>query len=159
MAKEIERKFLVKSHWRPETEGLRIVQGYLSTADSPVVRVRIYGDKGYLTVKGKTEGISRSEYEYEIPLRDAEEMLRLCPEPPVEKIRHRIPLDGHTFEVDVFHGANEGLVLAEVELSSPDEPFTRPDWIGKEVSADSHYYNSNLAKHPFTKWQTARANI
>lgn len=153
MAKEIERKFLVAENWRPEAEGQRIVQGYLSTAVSPVVRVRICGEKAYLTVKDKTDGISRSEYEYEIPLVDAEEMLALCAAPPIEKVRHRMPCGDHVFEVDVFLGANEGLILAEVELSSPEEAFCRPDWLGEEVSGDPRYYNAYIAARPFTTWQ------
>lgn len=157
MAKEIERKFLVTETWHladphPAYGSARIVQAYLTTSDSPIVRVRIYGEKAYLTVKGKTEGISRDEYEYEIPIDDAKEMMRLAPTFPIEKIRYRIPFDNHIFEIDVFCGANEGLVLAEVELSSPDDLLSLPDWIGEEVSADPRYFNAHLAKHPFTTW-------
>ena len=153
MRQEIERKFLVSPDWKPTDKGLAIAQGYLATEKSSTVRVRLYGDKGYLTIKGKTEGISRAEYEYEIPVDDAKELLKLCKEPPIEKTRYLENYNGHTFEVDVFHGKNAPLVLAEVELASPEENFSSPPWLGEEVSADERYFNAYLACHPYGDWQ------
>jgi adenylate cyclase len=155
VAKEIERKFLVKPrNWSELGPGLRIRQGYLCTAKERTVRVRTYGDHAYLTIKGTTSGISRSEYEYEIPFADATEILdHLCVHPLIEKTRYRIPFAGHTFEVDVFNGANRGLTVAEVELKSPDEKVELPDWIDREVSDDPRYFNSNLAQKPFSTWK------
>jgi len=150
---EIERKFLVRTDlWKPSTNGEAIAQGYLSDVPERTVRVRIRGDKGYITVKGKNDGISRAEYEYEIPLKDAEELLKLCEPPILIKRRHVENVDGTIFEVDVFAGENAPLVLAEVELAEPSAPFPRPVWLGKEVSDDSRYYNSYLARHPYGLW-------
>jgi adenylate cyclase len=155
MPKEIERKFLVKPrNWSELGPGLNIRQGYLCIAPERTVRVRTYGDHGYLTIKGTTSGISRSEYEYEIAFFDATEILdHLCLHPLIEKTRYRIPFAGHTFEVDEFNGANRGLTLAEVELKTPDEKVDLPDWIDREVSHDPRYFNSNLAQKPFSTWE------
>lgn len=153
---EIERKFLVKPSWHPASSGEEIAQGYLSSVPERTVRVRIRGDRGYLTVKGKNGGMDaarRAEFEYEIPVADARAMLALCELGVIEKVRHvELAADGHVWEIDVFHGANEGLVVAEVELGAEDEPFTRPDWLGEEVTGDARYYNSSLSKHPYTSW-------
>jgi adenylate cyclase len=155
MAKEIERKFLVRPRtWSELGPGLVIRQGYLSTAIERTVRVRTYGDRGYVTIKGVTSGISRDEYEYEIPFGDATEIIdRLCHRPLIEKTRYRIPFAGHTFEVDEFTGANRGLTVAEVELKSADEKAELPDWIDRDVSGDPRYFNSNLALKPFSTWE------
>lgn len=152
MAEEIERKFLVRgSDWR-QVKGEIFRQGYLSSAKERTVRVRVAGDKGFLTIKGPSSGLSRAEYEYEIPLADASAMLALCEQPLIEKTRYKIPFGDHTWEVDEFHGLNEGLVVAEVELRSADEEPARPDWVGEEVSHDHRYSNSNLVKRPYTTW-------
>lgn len=153
MAAEIERKFLVKKGWRPQSKGVRIAQGYLSSVPERTVRVRVKGEKGYLTVKGRNEGIRRAEYEYEIPLADAEAMLSLCEQPLIEKRRCLEPFDGFTWEVDVFAGANEGLIVAEIELPAEDTPFEKPAWLGAEVSGDARYYNSSLIRHPYRDWK------
>ena len=152
MATEIERKFLVAGDFRSEATGkTRIVQGYICSEKGRTVRVRIRGDKGYLTVKGaaSSSGLSRYEFEREVPLEDAEQMLRLCEQESINKERYLVPYKGHTWEVDVFHGHNEGLILAEIELSREDEPFERPSWLGKEVTGDRRYYNSVLMRTPF----------
>ncbi|MDD2799265.1 MAG: CYTH domain-containing protein [Bacteroidales bacterium] len=151
MSTEIERKFLVNSDaYKREAEGVYYRQNYLSNNESGVVRVRIAGDKGYLTIKGKSVGISRSEFEYEIPLDDAEVMLdNLCTLPEIEKVRYRVSFGGFVWEVDEFSGKNEGLVVAEIELPTEDTVFEKPDWVGEEVSDDARYYNSNLLNHPF----------
>ena len=155
MAKEIERKFLVKPrNWSDLGPGLKIRQGYLSATIERTVRVRTYGDRGYITIKGKTSGISRDEYEYEIPFADATEILdHLCLQPLIEKTRYRIPFKGNIFEVDEFNGANRGLTIAEAELKSADEKIDLPDWIDREVSDDPRYFNSNLAEKPFSRWE------
>jgi Uncharacterized protein conserved in bacteria len=154
MGQEIERKFLVNSDkFKQLAKGIHYRQGYMSRTDKGVVRVRIAGDKGYLTIKGKKSGISRLEYEYEIPVADAVEMLdKLCMKPDIEKYRYHVGFDGFTWEVDEFLGANAGLVVAEIELPEEDTPFTKPDWIGAEVSHDARYFNSNLIKHPYSEW-------
>ena len=154
MAIEIERKFLVTNNsWRENVMGILFRQGYLSAESERTVRVRLEGDVGKLTIKGKTEGISRSEYEYEIPRQEAAEMLdTLCLKPLIEKTRYRIEHAGLVWEVDEFYGANEGLILAEVELESEDTKFELPDWVGQEVSGNPRYYNSNLVKDPYTEW-------
>jgi adenylate cyclase len=153
MAKEIERKFLVKAQsWRRPDKGKRYRQGYLSTVKERTVRVRTAGDKGYITVKGVTTGASRAEYEYEIPLADANEMLKLCEQPLIEKTRYRVPIDRVVWEVDEFEGVNAGLITAEVELKSEDQQVKIPDWIDKEVTTDPRYFNANLVAHPYTKW-------
>ena len=153
MGTEIERKFLVIPDWRPQGPGKAIVQGYLSSAKERVVRIRLIGDEARITIKGATDGISRAEYEYPIPVADAREILdTLCERPFVDKTRYLVPYGGQTWEVDIFHGANEGLVLAELELDSADAVVDLPPWVLKEVSDDRRYYNSQLAKHPWPSW-------
>lgn len=154
MAHEIERKFLVTSDaWRALAEGTVYRQGYLSSVKERTVRVRTVGDKGYLTVKGITRGAKRVEFEYEIPVADAEAMLYgRCERPLIEKTRHEIPFHGLIWEVDEFAGENEGLVVAEVELSDEDQEIRLPDWVGEEVTEDPRYFNSNLIAHPYKTW-------
>ena len=156
MAQEIERKFLVKNHdfKKQATRAIRIVQGYLSSVPERTVRVRIKGDKGYLTVKGigNESGASRFEWEIEIPTGDAENLLKICEPGVIDKTRYLVPVGNHTFEVDEFYGDNEGLILAEVELKSEDEEFEKPDWLGEEVTGDVRYYNAMLMKHPYREW-------
>jgi adenylate cyclase len=156
MAKEIERKFLVNGDsWRSLATGKRYRQGYLSTVKERTVRVRTVGDRGYITVKGITVNATRSEYEYEVPLTDANEMLdNLCERPLIEKIRYRIPIGPVTWEVDEFQGENQGLVTAEIELTDESQQFSSPDWIGAEVTKDPRYFNANLVAHPYSKWAT-----
>jgi len=152
MAREIERKFLTKgSAWR-RAGGMRLCQGYLSSAKGRTVRVRTVGDKAYLTIKGMAVGATRPEFEYEIPYQDAKELLNLCEMPLIEKDRHRLEEGGVVWEIDEFLGENRGLIVAEVELESEDQPFTKPDWVGEEVTGDPRYFNSNLIKKPYTKW-------
>jgi adenylate cyclase len=155
MPKEIERKFLVHPRkWSDIGAGLVIRQGYLCASKQSSVRVRTYGDKAYVTIKGATADITRDEYEYEIPLNDASEMLvNLCERPPIEKMRYRIVYKGHTWEVDEFTGANQGLTVAEVELKDAKEEVDLPDWIDREVSGDPRYFNSNLSIKPFSTWK------
>ncbi len=154
MAHEIERKFLVTGDaWRARGSAERFRQGYLATAGPATVRVRVAGRRGWLTVKGPTSGATRSEFEYEIPLADAEALLEtLCERPQIEKLRGRVPAGRHTWEVDEFLGENAGLVVAEIELGAEDEPFERPEWLGEEVTADPRYRNSSLARRPFRSW-------
>ena len=154
MAKEIERKFLLRGDgWRSLAEGKRYRQGYLSTVKERTVRVRTVGDRGFLTVKGVTTGVTRAEFEYEIPTTDADAMLDgLCERPLIEKKRYRIETGGVVWEVDEFFGENRGLVIAEVELEHEGQTFESPSWVGEEVSGDPRYFNSNLIKHPFTRW-------
>lgn len=154
MALEIERKFLVAGDYKSSaTSGERIAQGYLASGEGCTVRVRVRGDRGYLTIKGPSaDGVSRHEWEYEVPAREALEMLSLCRSGVIDKCRYLVPFEGHTFEVDEFYGDNEGLTVAEVELSSVDEEFARPEWLGEEVTGDPRYYNSSLARNPFCKW-------
>ncbi len=153
MGREIERKFLVTDDFVVPEGGTQMVQGYLAVSTELTVRVRRAGDEGFLTIKGKTVGISRLEYEYRIPVCDAEEMLALCAGGLVAKTRHEVPSGAHVFEVDVFSGENTGLVMAELELASEDEPFERPAWLGEEVSYDRRYTNSALARCPFQTWK------
>lgn len=154
MATEIERKFLVDGDaWRALGTGTVFRQGYLSTEKERTVRVRTEGDRARLTIKGITVGATRAEYEYEIPVADATEMLDdLCHQPIIEKTRYRIDGNGVTWEVDEFFGVNEGLVIAEVELDSEDQVFDLPDWIGVEVTGDARYFNANLIANPFSAW-------
>jgi len=154
VAMEIERKFLVRGdEWRQEAVGISYRQGYIRTQGSATVRVRVAGETGYLTLKGPSRGIVRSEFEYEIPLQDATELLdTLCDRPQIEKTRYRIRHKAHEWEIDEFEGDNAGLILAEVELSSPTEPIVLPDWVGQEVSDDPRYFNSSLAQAPFSQW-------
>ncbi len=155
MAQEIERKFLVNAaRWHRPDDGVRYRQGYLSTAKERTVRVRTVGDKAFLTVKGPNVGAISDEYEYEIPLNDANEMLdRLCQRPLIEKTRYRVSYRGKVWEVDEFEGANQGLITAEVELARENEPVAIPDWVEREVTDDPRFYNSNLVEHPFGEWQ------
>jgi len=154
MGVEIERKFLVADDaWRTLGEPVLLRQGYLSTDPARTVRVRIEGDQGVLTIKSKSEGASRGEWEYPVPLDEAAELLdRLCERPLVEKYRRRIAHAGFTWEVDEFLGENAGLVVAEIELPSEDAAFDKPDWIGQEVTADKRYYNANLIRSPYSTW-------
>ncbi|APA71182.1 CYTH domain-containing protein [Janthinobacterium sp. 1_2014MBL_MicDiv] len=154
MGIEIERKFLLAGDaWRGLGQPVLLRQGYLSSARERVVRVRIEGEQAMLTIKGANVGASRGEWEYPIPLADAIELLDgLCEQPLIEKYRHRIEHAGMVWEVDEFLGANAGLVVAEIELASEDQPFEKPDWIGAEVSGDARYYNANLIRHPFSQW-------
>jgi len=153
---EIERKFLVNSD-AFKNDALRknhIAQGYLNSTPERTVRVRIKGDTGYLTIKGKSNetGLSRFEWEKEIPLADAKALLLLCEKGIIEKNRYEVPVGKHLFEVDEFFGENEGLLLAEVELQSESEFFEKPHWLGDEVTQDQRYYNSYVSKNPFTSW-------
>ncbi len=152
MATEIERKFLLASDsWRGQIgQSIRIAQGYLAT--DPTVRVRIKGETGFLTIKGKSlDGISRSEFEYPIPVADALELLKLCPK-VLDKTRHLVNFGGFTWEIDEFHGENAGLIVAELELPAVDTPYSRPDWLGEEVTGDVRYYNSMLSQNPYCRW-------
>lgn len=154
MSVEIERKFLVRgSAWKTLGQGVAIRQGYLSTNPDRVVRVRIEDDKATLTIKGRTNGITRGEWEYAIPLADADQLLNdLCERPLIEKTRTRILYEGMTWEVDEFFGDNLGLVVAEIELESEAQAFSKPDWIAEEVTDDARYFNANLLRHPFSAW-------
>ncbi|NEQ95984.1 MAG: CYTH domain-containing protein [Cyanothece sp. SIO2G6] len=156
MGIEIERKFLVTGEaWRSLSPGTLYRQGYIRTQGSATVRVRIAGETGYLTLKGPTRGLSRLEFEYEIPLAEAQQLLdELCDRPLIEKYRYPIQIGELTWEIDEFIGENQGLILAEVELTDPEQPVDCPAWIGTEVSGDSRYFNSNLAKTPFSQWGT-----
>ncbi|MEE2902247.1 MAG: CYTH domain-containing protein [Myxococcota bacterium] len=154
MPTEIERKFLVDSAlWTPSSKGVSIIQAYVCVEDTTVVRVRILAEKAFLTIKGKTEGLSRPEYEYPVPVSHAQEMIaafgsKRC----VEKLRFTEEHNGMTWEIDIFKGQNQPLILAEIELTSEHQEFERPVWLGREVSDDSRYYNSNLAVYPFKTW-------
>lgn len=155
MATEIEHKFLLRDdRWRSQVErSARLRQGYLISDARCSVRVRVAESQGFLNIKSGTLGIQRSEYEYPIPLAEAEEILdTLCAKPLLEKTRHYLKFDQHLWEIDEFAGENAGLIMAEVELSRIDEPFARPDWLGKDVSHDIRYYNSQLARHPYQTW-------
>ncbi|MDC8773675.1 CYTH domain-containing protein [Roseateles albus] len=153
MGIEIERKFLVIGEaWKLHDAGEYISQGYLNRDPARTVRVRIKGEQAWLTVKGQSIGASRAEFEYEVPLRDAEQMLALCDGPRVEKIRRQVPFGGMNWELDEFLGDNAGLVVAEIELSSPDQQFDLPPWLGQEVTEETRYFNSQLATHPFSSW-------
>lgn len=154
MAKEIERKFLTASEdWKENiTRAITIKQGYLNSEPSRTVRIRIAGEQGFLTIKGRSTGYTRAEFEYEIPLTDALEMIGLCEQPVIEKTRYLVTEHGKTWEVDVFTGANEGLTVAEIELESESEEFILPTWVGEEVSADPRYFNSSLIRNPFGSW-------
>jgi len=155
MANEIERKFLVKGEFKNlASKETRIVQGYLSSIPERTVRVRIKGDKGYITIKGigNTSGATRYEWEKEIPTTEVEELLKICEPGVIDKTRYLVKVGNHTFEVDEFYGENQGLTVAEIELSSESEDFVKPEWLGDEVTGDTNYYNSMLMKNPFTKW-------
>ena len=155
---EIERKFLVIGDFKPlATSSTRITQGYIAFGGGRTVRVRIRGDKGYLTIKGPSNkaGLARFEWEKEIPLAEAEALMTICEPGTIEKTRWIVPSpDGrHTWEVDEFWGENEGLVMAEIELESEDDPFDKPDFIGQEVTGDRRYYNSHMRRYPYKLWQ------
>jgi len=153
MGKEIERKFLIKGDaWREGAEGVLFRQGYLNSAKERVVRARTMGDKAALTIKGITTGATRLEFEYEIPLDEAGQLLELCEKPLIEKTRYKIPHAGLVWEVDEFHGANEGLTVAECELESEDQVIDKPAWVGEEVTGDPRYFNSNLIANPYSTW-------
>ncbi|MBF0193696.1 MAG: CYTH domain-containing protein [Magnetococcales bacterium] len=154
MAIEIERKFLLKNDgWRGLGVGTVYRQGYLSSVKERAVRVRVAGEKATLTIKGVSKGIARAEYEYEIPMADAEAMLNnLCEKPIIEKTRYVIKHDDNIWEVDEFEGDNKGLFVAEVELNEAEQTFTKPDWVGEDVSDDNRYFNANLIKHPYSQW-------
>jgi len=154
MATEIERKFLVQGEaWRDGARGVAYRQGYLTTDPERTVRVRIAGKQAFLTIKGKTRGATRAEFEYPIPTGDAASLLdELCQRPLVEKTRYTLHHSGHEWVLDEFHGDNEGLLVAEVELDSEDEAFSTPPWAGREVTDDPRYYNANLIAHPYRQW-------
>ena len=162
MAQEIERKFLVAdpSFLKPLT-GSQIKQGYIAGKERSAARIRIRDSGAFLTLKSETRGITRSEFEYEIPLADAEEMLEtLCAPPHIEKTRYVVEWKGHTWEIDVFHGGTEGLIVAEIELATADQAFEKPPWLGREVSQDARYFNSNLAHCPYGDWlDEGRADV
>ena len=156
MAQEIEKKFLVAGEFKESAKkATRITQGYLSSVPERTVRVRVKGDKGYITVKGigNDSGASRFEWEKEIPVEDVRDLLKICEPGVIDKTRYLVDCDGHTFEGDEFYGDNEGLVVAEVELSDENEAFTRPSWLGEEVTGDKKYYNSMLMKNPYKNWK------
>ncbi len=155
MKQEIERKFLVRDDaWRSAAVSeAHMRQGYLCLEPARTVRVRLAGDQAWLTIKGIGDGMARAEYEYPIPPADAADLLeRLCHSSVIDKTRYRIPYGGLVFEVDIFHGANEGLVLAEVELPATDTVVEKPDWLGDEVTGDPRYFNAYLARHPYSTW-------
>ena len=153
MASEIERKFLVDlAAWRPRDAGVHFKQGYLSSHPERVVRIRLHGESAKLTIKGITTGVTRAEFEYDVPVADAIALLALCEQPLIEKRRHVESYGGHAWEIDVFLGDNAGLVVAELELGSETETFECPAWLGEEVSGDPRYYNNNLIARPFNTW-------
>ncbi|MDX1277304.1 CYTH domain-containing protein [Oceanihabitans sediminis] len=153
---EIERKFLVKSNvFKAESfKQTRIVQGFLSTNKKRIVRVRLKGEKGFLTIKGESSknGLSRFEWEKEISKEEAADLLKLCKKGIIDKTRYEVKVDTHTFEVDEFYGDNEGLIIAEVELQSEEECYIKPTWLGKEVTGNIKYYNSQLSENPYKNW-------
>jgi adenylate cyclase len=152
MGIEIERKFLVNGDaWR-NAPATTICQGYLNRDKHRTVRVRIAGERAFLTIKGVNKGAARAEFEYPVPLEDARQMLAICEPPLIEKRRHVVEYHGSRWEVDEFLGANAGLVVAEIELTTPDQPFARPEWLGEEVTEDPRYCNSSLSLHPFSQW-------
>ena len=156
MAQEIEKKFLVAGEFKESAKkATRITQGYLSSVPERTVRVRVKGEKGYITVKGigNDSGASRFEWEKEIPVEDVRDLLKICEPGVIDKTRYLVDCDGHTFEVDEFYGDNEGLVVAEVELGDENEAFTRPSWLGEQVTGDKKYYNSMLMKNPYKNWK------
>ena len=155
MAFEIERKFLVRGDYKSAAvRSDHIVQGYIATLGPKTVRIRLRAGKGYITIKGKSSasGLSRFEWEREIPIEEARQLLELCDGGVVEKVRHLVPAGSHTFEVDEFLGDNAGLTVAEVELGSEEEAFERPEWLAEEVTSDRRYRNSSLLAHPFKDW-------
>jgi adenylate cyclase len=155
MAQEIERKFLVSGEFKSLAQKqTRITQGYLSSVPERTVRVRIKGDKGYITIKGigSASGASRYEWEKEIPLSEVEDLLKICEPGVIDKTRFLVKAGDHTFEVDEFYGDNQGLVVAEIELGSEDESFEKPGWLGEEITGDVRYYNAMLMKNPYSRW-------
>jgi adenylate cyclase len=156
MALEIERKFLVSGDFKPfVTQSIYITQGYLSSVPERTVRIRIKGDKGYITIKGigSNSGVGRFEWEKEIPVSEAQELLKICESCIINKTRYLVPMGNYIFEVDEFYGENEGLTVAEIELTSEGDQFEKPTWLGQEVTGDVKYYNSMLMKYPYTKWE------
>ena len=156
MAQEIERKFLVAGDFKPEAcKATRIIQGYLSSVPERTVRVRVKGEKGFITIKGigNQSGASRFEWEKEISTEEAEQLLAICEPGVIDKTRYLVKSGEHTFEVDEFYGDNDGLTVAEVELSSEEESFVKPAWLGEEVTGDVKYYNSMLMKNPYKNWK------
>ena len=156
MSLEIERKFLVAGNYHPDvTQSIRICQGYLNSHPNRTVRVRIKGEHGYITVKGESSdsGMTRFEWEKEISLEEAQQLLVLCEPGVIDKIRHLVKVGNHTFEVDEFLGDNQGLVVAEIELESENDVFERPKWLGTEVTGDPRYYNASLSQNPYKTWQ------
>jgi adenylate cyclase len=154
---EIERKFLVKGEYKQSaSKSYRIVQAYIPTLTGITVRIRIKGDKGYITIKGKNthSGLSRYEWEKEIPVNEATELLTLCFSGLIEKTRYEVEFENQTYEVDEFYGENEGLTIAELEFESETASYSKPDWLGDEVTGDKRYYNSYLSQHPFKYWQS-----
>jgi adenylate cyclase len=156
MGREIERKFLViGDEWRQSATGSLFRQGYLNLASGCTVRVRLSGDDAWLTIKGPVEGLSRPEFEYSIPAPDAREMLdTLCAQPLIEKSRYHVVHDGLTWDIDEFHGDNDGLIVAEIELADEDQLVDLPEWAGKEVTGDARYFNSSLVRVPFCRWSS-----
>ena len=155
MAQEIERKFLVAGDFKSAAKkATRITQGYLSSVPERTVRVRVKGEKGFITIKGigSESGASRFEWEKEIPVAEVQDLLKICEPGVIDKTRYLVEVGEHTYEVDEFYGDNEGLVVAEVELSSEDEGFVKPEWLGEEVTGDVKYYNSMLMKNPYKNW-------
>ena len=153
---EIERKFLVVGEFKDQAyNSTHICQGYIASGNGRTVRVRIRDDKGYLTIKGPSTkaGLSRYEFEQEISLADAHDLMAICEPGIIDKRRYLIPYEGHTYEVDEFYGDNEGLVMAEVELGAVDEPYEKPDFIGPEVTGDKRFYNKHMLKYPFSLWR------
>jgi adenylate cyclase len=159
MSKEIERKFTVDTEkWHPDGAGMHVLQGYLPKSGRTAVRVRISGDRAWLTIKGETKGAVRSEFEYPIPVADAHQiLLELCERPFIRKIRYHVAHSGVTWEVDVFEEENAGLVVAEVELTSEDQEVDLPPWVLMEVTDDPSYYNANLIRYPFQHWPTTKS--
>ncbi|MBI9102426.1 MAG: CYTH domain-containing protein [Spirochaetales bacterium] len=152
MGKEIERKYLIKGEGWRDAEAVYYCQGYLARKPDATVRVRVAGNEGFLTIKGAPLGMSRDEWEYSIPVGEAEEMMNLCRTPLIIKNRRKIESGGFLWEVDEFLGDNEGLILAEIELKSEEQVFSVPEWIGEEVTGDARYYNSNLSENPYKNW-------
>ena len=155
MGKEIERKFLVKGEFKSDAKKeTRITQGYLSSIPERTVRVRVKGDNGFITIKGigSESGASRYEWEKEISVDEVKDLLKICEPGVIDKTRFLVDSGNHTFEVDEFHGENNGLVVAEIELASETESFEKPEWLGEEVTGNTKYYNSMLIKNPYTKW-------
>lgn len=155
MGIEIEKKFLLTgTEWKQLAVGTAYRQGYLNSVKERTVRVRTINDNGFLTIKGVSVGATRLEYEYEIPLADAQALLdELCEKPLIEKNRYKVDFGGFIWEIDEFFGENDGLIVAEIELESEDQTFDKPEWVGEEVTGDSRYFNSNLIKYPYSKWE------